>query len=669
MHVFISGCIILALSGAAAVLLGRSRAVSWVAALGVWAGCGTALIPVIATLAGRTIEPLQIAWSMPGGSLSFALDGLSAFFCLPILLVAPLAATYGCEYLAHEKKLLGSILFFFNALVASMLLLMAARNGLLFLVVWEIMAISSFFLVVFDGEHAQVREAGWTYLVATHIGTAALLVFFALLGRQAGSLEFEAMTALPQHGLAAGGLAPAMASVLFALAVVGFGSKAGFFPLHVWLPEAHPAAPSHVSALMSGVMIKTGIYGLLRALTMLGTPPAAWGWTLVVIGLTSGVLGVAFALAQHDLKRLLAYHSVENVGIITLGIGAGLLGLTWNQPALMVFGFGGGILHVLNHAVFKSLLFLGAGAVVHSTHTRDIDHLGGLIKSMKWTGVTFLVASAAISGLPPFNGFISEFLIYVAGFSGVRAGATETVVLAAGVASGLALIGGLAAACFAKAFGIVFLGEPRSTHATGAQEAGAAMRWPMAMLAALCLGIGLLAPLAIKLVLPAVWIVAGTDSVSPGKSSAMAIQVLSGVAWVSFGVLVLAAGLFFIRRRLPRGQEETATGTWDCGYARPTARMQYTASSFAQPLTDLFRLILGTQRQGSPVEGFFPKGAMFSTETPDAARERLFVPLFRAIDRGVAPIRRMQHGRVHEYLLYIAIVLVLLLIWKAGGRP
>ncbi len=667
MELFISGCIVLVLSGAVAVVMGRSRAASWMAALGVWAGCGTALVPVVATLTGHAPPLLRIAWSMPGGSLSFGLDGLSAFFCLPILLISPLAALYGCGYLAHEKKSLGSILFFFNALAASMLLLMAARNGLLFLVVWEIMAISSFFLVVFDDEHAHVREAGWTYLVATHIGTAALLVFFALLGRQTGSLDFDAMATVETQNLAS--LPPGMANILFALAVVGFGSKAGFIPLHVWLPEAHPAAPSHISALMSGVMIKTGIYGLLRALTLLGSPTETWGWTLVVIGLVSGVLGVAFALAQHDLKRLLAYHSVENIGIIALGIGAGLLGLAWNQPILVVLGFGGGILHVLNHAVFKSLLFLGAGAVVHSTHTRDIDHLGGLIKSMKWTGVTFLVASAAISGLPPFNGFVSEFLIYMSGFSGVRADASHTVLLAIGIGGGLALIGGLAAACFAKAFGIVFLGEPRSSHAAEAREVGPTMRWPMAVLAAICLGIGLLAPLALKMVLPAVQVMADARSVDiSGVLTAGVMGGLSGITYAAAGLLALAAVLFFIRRRLPRGREETATGTWDCGYARPTARMQYTASSFAQPLTDLFQIFLRTHRRGNAVHGFFPGEATFGTETPDAARERLFAPLFRAIDRCVAPIRRMQHGRVHEYLLYIAIVLVLLLIWKAGGR-
>ncbi|MCL5281595.1 MAG: hydrogenase [Planctomycetes bacterium] len=669
MEVFILGCLVPLGLGVFALLIRRSKAAPWIAAIGVWLGCGVAAVPVIQALAGNVPPSLQIAWNMPGGSLTFGLDGLSAFFCLPILLVSPLAALYGCQYLAHEKKPLGMVSFFYNALTASMLLLLAARNGLLFLVIWEVMAISSFFLVIFDDEHAHVRQAGWTYLVASHIGTGALLVLFALFGKQAGSLDFDLM--------AKTALSPTMAGILFVLAVIGFGTKAGFIPLHVWLPEAHPAAPSHVSALMSGVMIKTGIYGLLRILTMLGHPPAAWEVQLVIIGLVSGILGVAFALAQHDLKRLLAYHSVENIGIIALGIGAGLLGLAWDQPVLTVLGFGGGILHVLNHAVFKSLLFLGAGAVAHSTGTRDIDHLGGLIKSMRWTAVTFVIASAAISGLPPFNGFISEFLIYLAGFSGVRANAPGTVILAIAIGGGLALIGGLAAACFVKAFGVVFLGEPRSSHATGAEEVGAAMRWPMAVLAAACLGIGLLAPAAMKIVLPAVQVVRSVPvrayeetpyGVTTNALATTATASLMGVVHISTALLLLGAGLYLVRRYLPRGSEETATGTWDCGYARPTARMQYTASSFAQPLTDLFRIFLGTRKHSADPEGFFPARATFETQTPDAAREHLFAPLFRLIDRVLSPVRRMQHGRIHEYLLYIAIVLVLLLIWKAGSR-
>ena len=665
MEVFILGCLIPIVLGAFALVIRRSRITPWIAMLGVWLGCGVAAVPVISVLVRQLSTVSHVSWNMPGGSLTFGLDGLSAFFCLPILIVSPLAALYGCQYLAHEKKPLGPISFFYNVLTASMLLLLTARNGLLFLVIWEVMAISSFFLVIFDDEHAHVRQAGWTYLVASHIGTGALLVLFALLGAQARSLDFDVM--------AKAALSPAMAGILFALAVIGFGTKAGFIPLHVWLPEAHPAAPSHVSALMSGVMIKTGIYGLLRILTLLGHPSAAWGWTLVIIGLVSGILGVAFALAQHDLKRLLAYHSVENIGIIALGLGAGLLGLAWNQPALVVLGFGGGILHVLNHAIFKSLLFLGAGAVLHSTGTRDIDHLGGLIKPMRWTAVTFVIASAAISGLPPFNGFVSEFLIYLAAFTGVKTDAPGTVILAIALGGGLALIGGLAAACFAKAFGVVFLGEPRSSHATGAEEVGAAMRWPMAVLAAACLGIGLLAPAAVKMVLPAVQVVSGVpvrayQETPYSVTTNGAVGSLVAVVYISAALLLLAVGLYVVRRYLPRGSEEARTGTWDCGYARPTPRMQYTASSFAQPLTDLFKIVLGTRKQGTVPDGFFPPRATFETQTPDAAREHLFAPLFRLIDRALSPVRRMQHGRIHEYLLYIALVLILLLIWKAGGR-
>ncbi|MBN1918795.1 MAG: hydrogenase [Verrucomicrobia bacterium] len=660
MALFVVGCGVCVVGGIGAFFLSRSRCASWLATAGIWIGCGLVLVPVLAALQGRGPEPFKIAWSLPGGSISLGLDELSAFFCLPVLLIAPCMALYACLYLAHETKPLGSLWFFTTVLVTAMLLLTAARDGLLFLMIWELMALSSLLLVLFDDEHPHVRQAGWTYLIATHMGTAVLLVFFAWLGAEAGSLEFSTIAAAKVPARAAGGL--------FALAVIGFGSKAGFVPLHVWLPEAHPAAPSHVSALMSGVMIKTGIYGLLRALMLLGEPSVAWGWSLVAIGLISGVLGVVFALAQHDIKRLLAYHSVENIGIITLGIGVGILGRCWNQPALIVLGFGGGILHVLNHAVFKSLLFLGAGAVAHSTGTRDIDHLGGLLKSMRWTGATFLVASAAISGLPPFNGFVSEFLIYIAGLRSAQAGGPYAVLLAIAILAGLALIGGLAAACFAKAFGIVFLGEPRSSHAAHAREVGPAMRWPMVVLAVLCLGIGLLAPLVVKMVLPVVSSISGVAHEALSDSVAGAMQSLTSIGWSFAVLLVLIAGFYLVRRVLPRAKQQAKAGTWDCGYARPTPRMQYTSSSFAQPLVDLLKMLLGTRNEGKPVHGLFPREASFSSDTPDAARERLFVPLFRLLDRVLAPIRRLQRGGIHEYLLYVMLTLLALLIWK-GGRP
>ena len=461
---------ILFLSGLLSLFLGRqARRATVVGVGGAVVGCLIGLVPTVSVLWTGRVETLRGAWQVPFGSFFVQMDALSAFFLLPILGLSIVAALYGGEYLMayRSRKNLGSSWFFFNLLVASMVMVALARNAVLFLLAWELMSLASFFLVTFEDEKESVREAGWTYLVATHLGTAFLLVLFLVLGRQAGSLDFDRFLA------ASGSISP-VAGVAFFLALIGFGTKAGFMPFHVWLPEAHPAAPSHVSALMSGVMIKTGIYGLLRTLTFLGHPESWWGWVLIGIGLASGLGGVLFALAQHDLKRLLAYHSVENIGIIALGLGTGVLGLALNQPALAVLGLAGGLLHVLNHALFKGLLFLGAGAVIHATGTRDIDHLGGLIRRMPWTAAMFLTGSVAICGLPPLNGFVSEFLIYVGAFAGI--GLPGISVWGAATIAGLAMIGGLAAACFTKAFGIVFLGEPRNDQARHGHEVGWAMR-------------------------------------------------------------------------------------------------------------------------------------------------------------------------------------------------
>src|SRR5437762_13470823 len=368
-----------------------------------------------------------------------------------------------------------------------MALVVAAHDGLLFLLAWEIMALAPFFLVIFDDRQESVRHAAWTYLAATRIGTAFLLVLFVLLGGLAGSSDFDAYRAILLAD-------PGLASVAFVLALIGFGSKAGIVPAHVWLPEAHPVAPSHASALMSGAMIKIGIYGLVRILTLLGTPQPWWGWPLIAIGASSGVLGVLFALAQHDLKRLLAYSSVENIGIVLLGIGLGVLGLATGIPALAVIGFAAGLLHILNHSIFKGLLFLGAGAVQQGAHSLELETLGGLLKRMPWTGTAFLIGAAAIVGLPPLNGFVSEFLVFYAGFAAVMDPAASIALAGLMAIVAMGLIGGLAAACFAKAFGIVFLGSPRTAKAEKADEAAPAMRAAMAGLAPLCVAVGLAAP-------------------------------------------------------------------------------------------------------------------------------------------------------------------------------
>jgi formate hydrogenlyase subunit 3/multisubunit Na+/H+ antiporter MnhD subunit len=461
-----------------------------------------------------------------------------------------------------------------------------------------------------------------------------------------------------------------LASVCFALAVVGFGTKAGIMPSHVWLPEAHPAAPSHVSALMSGVMIKTGIYGILRILAFLGPAPLWWGWALIAIGLLSGVLGVLFALAQHDLKRLLAYHSVENIGIIVMGLGVGVLGLSIGSPMLAFFGFAGGLLHVVNHAMFKGLLFMGAGSIAHGAHTREIDHLGGLLKRMPWTAGTFLIGAVAISGLPPLNGFVSEFLIYIGSFKGASLRSGGVAVALFVVIAGLALIGGLATACFTKAFGMVFLGEARSESPRHAQESDGSMLVPMAVLAAGCFAVGLFGFLIIH-AMPAVLASLLEPAGRTGfDRSAILAEVLTAsgylkaVASGALIILVLTGLIALLRGWLLSGREIGETGTWDCGFSNPTARMQYTASSFAQPILDFFNVFQTGWKHLKAPKGYFPVTASFETEALDTSQENVYRPIFEAVERFLSKLRVMQHGRIQLYVLYIVLTLVVLFAWK-----
>lgn len=644
-------------SGAVALGAAGTRWGSRLGATGAVAGGAIGIVPALRVLAGAPTASLRVGWDVPYGAFFVKIDALSAFFLVPILCLSALAAVYGAEYLGanREPRRLGAAWFFFNVLVASMVLVVVARNAVLFLVAWELMTLASFFLVTFEDEQPSVREAGWMYLVATHLGTACLLALFVLLGRTNGTLDFDGLSGTPGS-----------VGFLFLLAVIGFGTKAGFMPFHVWLPEAHPAAPSHVSAVMSGVMIKTGIYGLLRILTVLGPPPTWWGWLLCGVGLTSGILGVLFALAQHDLKRLLAYHSVENIGIIALGLGVGELGLSGGSAPVAVLGFAGALLHVLNHAIFKGLLFLGAGAVAHATGTREIDHLGGLLKRMPWTGAAFLTGAVAISGLPPLNGFVSEFLIYVGAFQGGVAGGIAAAAPFLLAIASLALIGGLAAACFTKAFGIVFLGEPRSEHAARAHEPGLPMRVPMLLLAFSCVAIGCLAPIVVRALVPVVECASGLSSETVRLAVTSVTAPLSFVGAAGLGLFLLIGLLAGVRQRLLSGRRVEEGCTWDCGYARPSPRMQYTASSFAQPLTELFGAFLRSRRHLVPPEGFFPRHASLTTDTPDVCTRGFYGPAFTGIGRGLSALRWLQHGEVHLYVLYIALTLLGLLVWKLG---
>ncbi len=659
MFVILIATAVLLLGGVCALLTrGSPKLAASLGFAGSVAGAAIGLVGAIwALFFPRPIAAIRLPWSIPFGSFYVETDALSAFFLLPVFLLTGLAAVYGLRYLSgsrHQARF-GNHWFFYNTLAASMVLVVVARNAMLFLISWEVMALASFFLVTMENERESVQRAGWTYLVATHLGTMALFFLFILMGSNVGSLDFDRF-------YEAGFRFHPHASLFFVLALIGFGTKAGIVPLHVWLPEAHPAAPSHVSAVMSGVMIKTGIYGMMRTLIWLGPPQMSWVVVLVVVGLVSGILGVLMALAQHDLKRLLAYHSVENIGIIFLGLGIGALGQTAGQPVLVVFGYGGALLHTLNHAIFKGLLFLGAGNVLHGAGVLDLERTGGLMRRMPWTAILFLTGAVAICGLPPLNGFISEFMIYAGAFHGLLALDSWGAVTALIAIISLALIGGLAVACFAKAFGIVFLGEPRSRQAADAHESAKSMLWPMAVLAGLCLVIGLGAPLLLLLLKPILVIMTDLPLSAIYGAFDPVRAPLSLISSMTLMFAILMGALLWLRRTKRLSEAGRQTVTWDCGYWAPTPRMQYTASSFAQPLLTLTAGLIGFRKRTPELRGFFPSNADFSTEAPDLYKERFWRPAFKGMEWLLLKFRWLQTGSIHLYILYIAVTLLVLLI-------
>ena len=647
----------LLLSGLASLIAPRSS--RWSARLGVGGavtGCLLGLLPVADVLGGQPTLSFRTRWDVPYGAFFVELDPLSAVFLLPAFALSALAAIYGAEYMRPRRgtEPPAASWLFFNLLVASMALVLVARNAVLFLVAWETMALASYFLVTVDDEQASVRRAGRVYLVATHMGTSCLLALFLLLGRGQATLDFadfHASAPLP---------------LLFFLTIAGFGTKAGLMPFHVWLPEAHPAAPSHVSAVMSGVMITTGIYGLVRMLGFLGPLPAWYGWTLGLIGVVSALLGVLLALAQGDVKRALAYSTVENAGIVALGLGLGLLGLAGGMPTVAVLAFAGALLHVWSHALAKGILFLAAGAVAHATGSRALDRLGGLLRMMPETGAAFLVGAAAITGLPPLGGFASELLLLLAAFHGASALGPTAALPFLGALAGLGLVAGLAAACFARAFGVAFLGHARSPAAARAHDPGPAMRHTLRALAGGCLLFAAFTPFVPAVMTPALVAVTGLPPETVHAAAAAAGGALRASLAVGVGLLVVVGALVSLRRRLLASRSVARGPAWDCGYAAPSARMQYTASSFAEPLTTLFAALVGTRQAVNPPAGLFPTSTAFATLTPDPAVERFFVPFGRGIARGLAALRWLQHGRIQLYVLYITLTVLVLLVWRLG---
>jgi hydrogenase-4 component B len=472
--------------------------------------------------------------------------------------------------------------------------------------------------------------------------------------------------------LGAASLTPLARDAVFLLALFGFGSKAGIVPLHVWLPLAHPVAPSHVSALMSGVVIKMGIYGLMRvALDLLGGGPVWWGGLVLSLGAVSALLGVLYALMEHDLKRLLAYHSVENIGIILMGLGAGLVFHSYGLMALAVLGFSGGLYHTLNHATFKGLLFLGAGSVLHATHTRNMEELGGLIKRMPWTALFFLIGAAAISALPPLNGFVSEWLVFQALLGGVNIPAPEVAALMPVAVGMLALTSGLAAACFVKAFGITFLAIPRSPEAEHAHEAPLSMRLGMALLALTCAGLGL-APFAVVPALgQALTGLGGLPNTQPTFTLNLSIQLPDAFgqmspALVGVGLLLILAFMPVLMRVWRVNRRLRVGDTWGCGRIGQTPRMEYTATAFAEPLRRVFAELYRPTRELTidfkSESRYFVQSIEYKSEITPLFERLVYDPFLRLVQFTAQQVRRLQAGSLHLYLVYVTVVLVILLL-------
>ncbi len=604
----------------------------------------------------RGTDSMVLPWNVMGDPMKVAADGLSAFFIVPVLVMGALGSAYGLGYWPQSKHEDNgpSLRLFWGWAIAGMILLLLARHAVLFMMGWEIMALPAFFLVSTEHHLPEVRRAGWVYLVATHIGTLTLFAMFAFFHWITGSFEMRAL-AVSEAGLGT-------LTIIFLLALVGFGVKAGMMPFHFWLPAAHANAPSHVSALLSGVMLKIGIYGLIRFIGFLPDPPVSWGVIILASGCISGVLGVVFAIGQHDLKRLLAYHSIENIGIILMGFGLAMIGRSLGRPLWVILGMAGCLLHVWNHGLFKVLLFLSAGSAIHSSGTRQIDRMGGLAKFIPRTAAFFLIGAVAICGLPPLNGFVSEWFVYLGLFhaaSDTTAVAWTAAALAAPV---LALIGALALACFVKVYGAVFLGQARQPLESVPHEAPLTMQIPMGVLAGCCVLIGVL-PWTVAPVLSRTILSCDIEGLLQSSCPLSTLTPLTAITLTGLALIGVCLIVYYRLSRRVQWSKAPHTITWSCGYARPTERMQYTASSFAQMLTGMFRSVLSPRIHEPEIRSVFAEPSRYETHQDEPVLDRKLIPAAHFIKQLFNRARPLQQGLTHQYLIYVALTVIILLIW------
>ena len=627
-------------------------------------GIVAACCSIIAGATGIFGAEQFICFATPFNFANFTLliNPLSGLLLVAINILALVAWIYGLAYFDEYKGMgLGAIGFFMNMFVASMNMVLTVDNAFWFLVFFELMSLTSYFLVIVE-QKPQSIKGGFLYFIMAHVGFFMIMLSYLIMAANTGSFEFATFRATQ--------FSPAIASLCFILAFCGFGCKAGMFPFHSWLPQAHPAAPSNVSALMSGGMIKIGIFGIVKVgLDLLGSCEVQlwWGLVILVIGALSSVLGVAYALGEHDIKKLLAYHSVENIGIILLGIAIGYMGMALNQPVIAVLGIMAGLYHVLNHAMFKGLLFLGAGSVLYTTGSRNMEIMGGLARVMPATAMCFLIGSLAISAIPPLNGFVSEWFIYQSMFSVAITGDIVVRFFAAFAAVSLAITGALAVTCFVKAYGVTFLGAPRSGAAANAKEVPASMRIGMIILTVMCVCLGIGAP----------WVAPVMQNIAAATTGQAAIAVASGldianpaigsvVSTPMLAILLIACvlGPVAARSLFSKGGVATDRDPWACGYALDP-EMPVVATTFAAEVKMFLKPIYAARDAVVSTAGSFQ--AMFGSVVSGAAKAETVGDKY--VVAGTASfvnwiskqVQKIEGGNFRVYIIYIVVALVFFL--------
>ncbi|MCX6219507.1 MAG: proton-conducting transporter membrane subunit [Bacteroidia bacterium] len=604
-------------------------------------------------MAVQSLTGNPVSISLPGsyvtGIIPIRIDALSGWFILIINLVFLTGALYGYSYMKSYRKRTNSLTlhsFAFLLQHASIISVCGIQNSFVFLIAWEILALTSFVLIIFEHENPVTIKAGINYLIQAHFSIVFLIVGFLWVINKTNSYDFQAITTYSSS-------LPGMASlILFLCFFIAFAIKAGFVPFHTWLPYAHPAAPAHVSGMMSGVIIKAGIFGILRMLLIIKTDYVAVGFLILIVSVLSGLYGVMLAIIQHNLKKLLAYHSIENIGIIGIGIGLGAIGTGMGNPTLATLGYAGALLHTLNHALFKSLLFYTAGNVYQATHTMEIEKLGGVIKKMPQTAMLFLIAAIAICGIPPFNGFISEFIIYTGLYSWLSDGTLFSLLAAIFSTIGLVAIGGLAMICFTKAFGTVFLGTARHTLHAECQEVKFIQLLPSYILALVIILVGIFPMLFIHLLAEPVSLFTGTVQILTNTPQNSVFTALQPISWASWILVALVIGLYFIRQNLLKKRRVEVGPTWGCGYVASTSKHQYTASSFVRTYSKLFAPVLIVNKEEAIVHGVFPSEARYHTQPYDKLEKGLIDRVLKLNKRFMGRFVFLNNGKLQFYILY-----------------